>query len=87
MTFLEAAKNVFSSIIDKADISETSENLLALKKELAEEYIKKMEKEKSDIFLSIGRDSVVDYLVDEGFTDGIHDAVVEQALNSLSSLS
>jgi len=43
-----------------------------------------MEKEKSDLFLSIGRDSVVDYLVDEGFTDGIHDAVVEQALNSLS---
>ena len=47
MTFLEAAKNVFSSIIDKADVSETSENLLALKKELAEEYIKKMEKEKN----------------------------------------
>ena len=87
MTFLEAAKNVFSSIIDKADVSETSENLLVLKKELAEEYIKKMEKEKSDLFLSIGRDSVVDYLVDEGFTDGIHDAVVEQALNSLSWLS
>ena len=46
-----------------------------------------MEKEKSDLFLSIGRDSVVDYLMDEGFTDGIHDAVVEQALNSLSWLS
>ena len=78
---------MFSSIMDKSDFSETSENLLTLKKELAEEYIKKMEKEKSDLFLSIGRDSVVDYLMDEGFTDGIHDAVVEQALNSLSWLS
>jgi len=87
MTFLEAAQDMFSSIMDKSDFSETSENLLTLKKELAEEYIKKMEKEKSDIFLSIGRDSVVDYLVDEGFTDGIHDVVVEQALNSLSWLS
>lgn len=87
MTFLEAAQDMFSSIMDKSDFSETSENLLTLKKELAEEYIKKMEKEKSDLFLSIGRDSVVDYLVDEGFTDGIHDAVVEQALNSLSWLS
>lgn len=87
MTFLEAAQDMFSSIMDKSDFSETSENLLTLKKELAEEYIKKMEKEKSDIFLSIGRDSVVDYLMDEGFTDGIHDAVVEQALNSLSWLS
>ena len=84
MTFLEAAQDMFSSIMDKSDFSETSENLLTLKKELAEEYIKKMEKEK---FLSIGRDSVVDYLMDEGFTDGIHDAVVEQALNSLSWLS
>lgn len=87
MTFLEAAQDMFSSIMDKSDFSETSENLLTLKKELAEEYIKKMEKEKSDLFLSIGRDSVVDYLMDEGFTDGIHDAVVEQALNSLSWLS
>jgi hypothetical protein len=84
MTFLEATQDMFSSIMDKSDFSETSENLLTLKKELAEEYIKKMEKEKSDLFLSIGRDSVVDYLMDEGFTDGIHDAVVEQALNSLS---
>lgn len=87
MTFLEAAQDMFSSIMDKSDFSETSENLLTLKKELAEEYIKKMEKEKSDLFLSIGRDSVVDYLMDEGFTDGTHDAVVEQALNSLSWLS
>lgn len=87
MTFLEVAQDMFSSIMDKSDFSETSENLLTLKKELAEEYIKKMEKEKSDLFLSIGRDSVVDYLVDEGFTDGIHDTVVEQALNSLSWLS
>lgn len=87
MTFLEATQDMFSSIMDKSDFSETSENLLTLKKELAEEYIKKMEKEKSDLFLSIGRDSVVDYLMDEGFTDGIHDAVVEQALNSLSWLS
>ena len=87
MTFLEATQDMFSSIMDKSDFSETSENLLTLKKELAEEYIKKMEKEKSDLFLSIGRDSVVDYLMGEGFTDGIHDAVVEQALNSLSWLS
>lgn len=87
MTFLEAAQDMFSSMMEKSDFSETSENLLTLKKELAEEYIKKMEKEKSDLFLSIGRDSVVDYLMDEGFTDGIHDAVVEQALNSLSWLS
>ena len=44
-----------------------------------------MNLQKSDLFLSIGRDLIVDYLVDEGFTDSIHDAFVEKALISLSS--
>ena len=80
----DALKEIVTNL--KKD-SETEEKLQELRKELAESYVQKIEKEKPDLFLSIGRDSVVDYLVDEGFTDGIHDAVVEQALNSLSSLS
>lgn len=64
---------------------ETEAQLQEFRKEIAESYVQKLEKEKSDLFLSIGRDLVVDYLVDEGFTDSIHDAFVEKALISLSS--
>lgn len=85
MTFLESAKELVTSVVND---KETSEDLLTLKKELAEEYVQKVEKEKSDVFLSIGRDVVVDYLVDEdGIWDAFNDAFIGKAMESLSSLS
>lgn len=78
----DALKEIVTNI--KKD-PETEAQLQEFRKEIAESYVQKLEKEKSDLFLSIGRDLVVDYLVDEGFTDSIHDAFVEKALISLSS--
>lgn len=78
----DALKEIVTNI--KKD-PETEAQLQGFKKEIAESYVQKLEKEKSDLFLSIGRDLIVDYLVDEGFTDSIHDAFVEKALISLSS--
>ncbi len=83
-TFLETMQEVFSP----AEDHETSEKLLDLKKELAEEYVQRLEKEKSDLFLSVGRDIVIDYLVDEkGIGDVFNDTLIGKAMESLSSLS
>lgn len=78
----DALKEIVTNI--KKD-PETEAQLQGFRKEIAESYVQKLEKEKSDLFLSIGRDLIVDYLVDEGFTDSIHDAFVEKVLISLSS--
>ena len=64
----DALKEIVTNI--KKD-PETEAQLQEFRKEIAESYVQKLEKEKSDLFLSIGRDLVVDYLVDEGFTDSI----------------
>jgi hypothetical protein len=43
----------------------TSEELIQLKKEMATRVVDKMQEKKSDMVLSVGKDMIVDYLVDE----------------------
>lgn len=80
-TLMDSVKTMINSLSESSD-TETTENLLDLKKELAEQIVEKLEVENSDFILSMGRDVVIDYLVEEWWTDKIHDAVVEQGLDA-----
>lgn len=79
---IDAIKDIVESFQEN---SETKEELLNLKKELANEIITKFEEEKPDLVVSLGKDIISDYLVDEWWSDKIHDAVVEKGLESLST--
>lgn len=67
--------------------SEAKEKLQDLKKEVAKIYLEKLEQEKPDFVLAVANDLVLDYLIDDGFTDKIHDALVGNALTSASTQS
>ncbi len=84
MNVINAMKDIIETI-NKEEDTETTENLLELKKELATQIVDKMEADSPDLMLSMGKNVVVDYLVDEWRTDKIHDAVVEQGLDALLS--
>ena len=64
MNVINAMKDIIETI-NKEEDTETTENLLELRKELAEHIVEKLEAENSDFMLSIGRDVVIDYLVEE----------------------
>lgn len=49
--------------------SGTSEELLQLKKEMANRVVDKMQEKKWDLVLSLWKEMIVDYLVDEGWMD------------------
>jgi len=64
------------------DVSE-NEELLNLKKEMAWRVLDKMQEKKWDILLSLKKDMVVDYLVDEwanGFIDWILDSISDELI-------
>lgn len=84
MSTFEAFKNIVEEL---SKDPETEEKLTDLRKEIADAYVQKLKTEKSDLLLALGEDIVADYLVDEGFSDKLHDHLVEKALESVSSLS
>lgn len=64
MNVINAMKDIIETI-NKEEDTETTENLLELKKELATQIVEKMEADSPDLMLSMGKNVVVDYLVDE----------------------
>lgn len=66
---------------------ETNEELLTLKKELANSIVEKLEKENPDILLSLDKELVAEYLVHEGIMDGLKDSILEKTLLKLSKLA
>ncbi len=64
MNVINAMKDIIETI-NKEEDTETTENLLELKKELATQIVDKMEADSPDLMLSMGKNVVVDYLVDE----------------------
>ncbi len=54
----------------------TSEELIQLKKEMATRVVDKMQEKKSDMVISVGKDMIVDYLVDEWIQDSISDELI-----------
>lgn len=87
MNILNALNEIVEAVNETSEDTATAENLLNLKKELAEQIVEKMEAESPDLLLSMGKDFVVDYLVDEGMMDKVHDAFVEKGLDALTSAS
>lgn len=87
MNVLNAMNEIVKAVNETSEDTATAENLLNLKKELAEQIVEKMEAESPDLLLSMGKEFVVDYLVDEGMMDKIHDAFVEKGLDARTSAS
>lgn len=65
----------------------TNQELLTLKKELANSIVEKLEKENPDILLSLDKELVAEYLVHEGIMDGLKDSILEKTLLKLSKLA
>lgn len=63
-TLIDSVKTIINSVSESPD-TETTANLLELKKELAMQIVDKMEADSPDLMLSMGKNVVVDYLVDE----------------------
>lgn len=78
---VDAIENITGEVMKDP---ESESHLQDLRKEIAESYIQKLEKKNPDLFLLLGKDLVVDYLVDDRFMDSIHDVLVEQTLGILS---
>lgn len=84
MSIFEGLKDIVSSLKESP---ETKAQLQELRKEVATGYVEKLKKEKSDLMLTVAEDQVLDYLIDDGITDQLHDAVVGKLLESMSGLS
>lgn len=81
MELLNAMKDIYESVNED---SETAEKLLILKKEIADEIVEELNAKSPDFVVSLGKDLIADYLVDEGFSDRLHDSFVEKGLAALS---
>lgn len=81
MTLLEAVKDIMDFVNEDP---ETKKALESLKRDIAKDYVTQLKEKKPDFFLTIAEDKVVDYLVDDGIADRLHDAIVGKALDSMS---
>lgn len=85
-SFLKQATEFAKKVINFED-SETKENLLDLKRELATDIVDKLEKEHFDLLLNFDKESVTNYLVHEDIVDGLLDSWFEKTVLQLSKLA
>lgn len=67
--------------------AETGEELLTLKKELANNIVEKLGKENPDLLIHLDKELVAEYLVHEGLMDGLKDSILEKTLLQLSKFA
>lgn len=84
MNVVDSVKDIIVSLNEDP---ETEAKLQMLRKEIAREYVKKLKKEKPDILITVAEDKVLDYLIDDWFTDQFHDAAVGKMINVMSWFS
>ena len=84
MNVVDSVKDIIVSLNEDP---ETEVKLQMLRKEIAREYVKKLKKEKPDILITVAEDKVLDYLIDDWFTDQFHDAAVGKMINVMSWFS
>ena len=84
MNVLDFVKDIIVSLNEDP---ETEAKLQMLRKEIAREYVKKLKKEKLDILITVAEDKVLDYLIDDWFTDQFHDAAVGKMIDFMSWFS
>lgn len=84
MNVLDSVKDIIVSLNEDP---ETEAKLQMLRKEIAREYVKKLKKEKPDILITVAEDKVLDYLIDDWFTDQFHDAAVGKMIDFMSWFS
>lgn len=81
MTLFEAVKDLMEFVNEDPEVTKA---LQSLKRDIAKDYVTQLKEKKPDFFLTIAEDKVVDYLVDDGIADRLHDAIVGKALDSMS---
>lgn len=84
MNVVDSVKDIIVSLNEDP---ETEAKLQMLRKEIAREYVKKLKKEKPDILITVAEDKVLDYLIDDWFTDQFHDAAVGKMIDFMSWFS
>ena len=84
MNVVDSVKDIIVSLNEDP---ETEAKLQMLRKEIAREYVKKLKKEKPDILITVAEDKVLDYLIDDWFTDQFHDAAVGKMIDVMSWFS
>ena len=81
MTLFEAVKDFMEFVNEDPEVTKA---LQSLKRDIAKDYVTQLKEKKPDFFLMIAEDKVVDYLLDEGILDQIHDAAVGKILETMS---
>lgn len=81
MNVLDSVKDIIVSLNEDPEIEA---KLQMLRKEIAREYVKKLKKEKPDVLITVAEDKVLDYLIDDWFTDQFHDAAVGKMIDFMS---
>ncbi len=82
-TLLDGVQNFIEKVSGNP---QTSEELLKLKRELANNIVDKLEKENPDLLISLDKELVAEYLVHEGIMDGLKDSVFENTVLKISQM-
>ena len=77
MTLFEAVKDLMEFVNEDPEVTKA---LQSLKRDIAKDYVTQLKEKKPDFFLMVAEDKVVDYLLDEGILDQIHDTFVGKIL-------
>lgn len=77
MTLLEAVRDIVDSVNENPEVTKA---LQSLKRDIAKDYVARLKEKNPAFFLMISEDIVVDYLLDEGILDQIHDTFVGKIL-------
>ena len=77
MTLFEAVKDLMEFANEDPEVTKA---LQSLKRDIAKDYVARLKEKNPAFFLMISEDIVVDYLLDEGILDQIHDTFVGKIL-------
>ncbi|MDO4713547.1 MAG: hypothetical protein Q4B28_02635 [bacterium] len=81
---VDAVKNMYEGLHEN---QKTTLQLLELKKQMAGEIVDEVSQQFPELFLTVGKEMVVDYLVSEGFFDKIKDKMMESTIMKISASS
>lgn len=77
MTLFEAVRDIVDFVNEDTEVTKA---LQSLKRDIAKDYVARLKEKNPAFFLMISEDIVVDYLLDEGILDQIHDTFVGKIL-------
>lgn len=81
---IDAVKDIYEGLHEN---QETKSALVELKTQIATEIVDEVEKQSPELFLSVGKDLIVDYLVADGLFDKIKDTMMGMTVMKISAFS